>query len=221
MAVRKVIKGEAPVDAASTSSAALSDRKVIDREVFSAQQRAEQIKQEAEAQAAARRAEGQAQARQVHVEAVARGSADGTAEAAAKVIAGYHQRGETLRAAVDDCLLLARRICAKVMGSELRLDDAEVRRIARLELDRTTARRRVSLCFSADRLAALERRSPVLWQRATALPELVLSADSGVPDEAVTVQSDVGEITIAGERAEAVLREVLGVPAEEEPPPPE
>ncbi|MFH1810807.1 MAG: hypothetical protein ABIJ09_18840 [Pseudomonadota bacterium] len=219
MAVRKVIKGEAPVDAAAASSAALSDRKVIDREVFHAQQRAEQIKQESEAQATTRRAEGQAQAEEVHQQAFARGSADGTCQAAQQVIAGYHKRGETLRQAVDDCILLARRICAKVMGAELKLDDSEVRRIAQRELERTTSRRRVTVSFSPDRLAMLEASGPLLWRRITSLPEFALAADSGLPEDVAQVTSDAGEISVDADRAELALREVLEVPVDREPVP--
>ncbi len=215
--VRKVIKADATVEPSAASAAVLGDRKVIDREVFGAQQEAEKIKQAAEQKAQQRRERGAQEAQAAYQQAHDEGGADGLRQVAAAAIQGYHRRGETLREAVDDCITIARQICAKVMGSDLRLDEAEIRRISEAELQRTVTRRQVTLNFGPERLAALEQQAPRLWAATTAQPEFCLGADPAMAEERAQVQSDVGAIDVEADPAEAMLRELLGVPVDSEP----
>lgn len=204
----KVIKGNAPVDSGAASNAVLGDRKVIDRRVFDAKQKAAEIKKEAEIRAEARRQEGERQVQEAYDKSFAEGRREGEQKAALVAIESYWRRAETLREAGEDCIAIAKQIGAKILGP-LTLRDADVAEIGRQEIELAAERRHLRFDFPTGELERLRREAAKLWQALERHPEFHVDSSPELAPNTVVVHSDVGDMISPQDRVEAHLRNLL------------
>lgn len=210
--VRKVIKGEGQAIPSAASGPAFSDRKVIDREIYRAQQQAEKIRQAAEVKAEQRRTRGRSEAQGAYEAAYRQGAIEGMVIAASRAVEGYYHRGEALRQAIDDCVVIGRHICQKVVGRPLKLGEIEARNIAEEILRRAIERRQLQVVFSTDDWAALERERPLLLGAFERSSEFALSADPGADPGLAVLRLPDGEFNAPIDGVLRALGELFGVP---------
>jgi len=191
----------------------MGERKVIERDVYKAQQEADQTKQNAEAKAEQRRERGQQEAQVAFDKAYKIGAAEGMVAAAYRAVEAYYQRGEALREATEDCIAIGRHICQRVVGRPLKLNDVEARNISDELLHRAIERRQLSVAFAAEDWAALESEQPLLLGAFDRFPEFALGAEAGVQPELAVMRLPDGEFNAPLEGVVRVLGELFGVSA--------
>ncbi|MBN2361258.1 MAG: hypothetical protein JXR83_17525 [Deltaproteobacteria bacterium] len=178
----KVIKSDGVLTPRGPSKPALGERKVINRDVFSAQQQAESLRQAAEQRAAERRARGRQQAQAAYAAAHQAGSEAGLAEASAIAIDAYFRRAQQLQQAVDDCLLISRHICSKILGREPKVSEGEERRIANEALLLAVKKQRLVIGVSTRDYGSLERSEPGLLAALAEAPAFGLECIAATPN---------------------------------------
>jgi flagellar biosynthesis/type III secretory pathway protein FliH len=213
----KIIKGDVPADSQPTANPALADRKVIDRNVYSARQRSEEIKRVAEQQAGTRRQEGAQQAQQAYEQNFAAGSTQGTTDAGVLLVIAYLKRGDALRNAIDDCVAIGNHMCSKILGHAPRLGPKQAHTIAEGILAEAGYRRRLEIFTNPADHAGLKAQAPLLLAAVDKRPELLLKPDAATPAGATQLRSPLGDLGIPFAVFIATLRDMLAIPESAEP----
>ncbi len=206
--VRKVIKGNLPAEEKASASTLRGDRKVIDRRVYDARQKAAEIKKNSEEKAEQRRQLGQAQAAEAYQNGLREGSMLGERQAAETAIEAYGKRADTLREAIDDCMAIARQIGAKILGP-LTLREADLRRIAKEEIEISAERRHLRIDFATGELERLRREAPEFWRSLESHPEFNVDSSSDLTANQVVLHSDVGDINSAQDLVQGQLCQIF------------
>lgn len=186
-------------------------KKVIEKELYRAQQVAEQIMADAEAERARMLQAAKQQAAQAREEASAEGAEEAFAQAAQEALQSFRLRAERYAEAADDIRILALEVVSKIMNADLELDPREVDAIIKRGMDRLRARRKLRIQVSAARKAALVGQRPILLQRLEDEPDLVVEAAPDVGPGFARVVTEVGGALCAEQTAFDSLAEALGV----------
>jgi flagellar biosynthesis/type III secretory pathway protein FliH len=183
--------------------------RVIERDVYRAQQEAREIVKQGELDKKKRLAEGKRQANQAREEAMAKGAADAFAEAAKEAIVIFKNRANRYADVESDIHVLADEITLKVLGSAPSLKTTDVDAIVKAGVNRLRARRRLKLQFSPGRLAQLKVEQADVLSRVAAEPDFDLEDASDVNPGFVRVVTDVGGALCDESAAVSTLSQVF------------
>jgi len=192
----KVIKGDALPGTMAPAGPALVDRKVIGRDVFSAQQNADEARRAGEQRAVERRARGEQEKQAAYQAAYRAGNLAGLSEVGELAIDGYFQRALQLRQAADDCVQISRHICSKILGRDPKVAESEERRIASEILLQAVKKQRLVIGLSRHDYAALERSEPKLLAALAEASEFALECAATVSDGSATLRAGEREFVV-------------------------
>ena len=212
----RVIKGggqshRVPTRAISPGVARASDRRVIDKEVYRAKQKAKQIIEEAREKAAAIEAEGKKAAAQAREEAQADGAKEAFAEAAMEALLSFRSRAARYAEAAEDIRALALEVVRKVMGNKFRLSDEVVDGAVEQGLKALRARRTLRVQIPHERVVALQGERPILLARLRDEPDLLIEAIDDVNPGFARIVTEVGGALCSEQTALDALAEALEV----------
>ncbi|MEW5850473.1 MAG: hypothetical protein AB2A00_16935, partial [Myxococcota bacterium] len=219
----KIIKGggegSAPVNARVAPVIRGADKK-IDREVFSARNKADEIINEAQARVADRLARGRAEAEEAEQRAREEASHEAMLEAVTAILWAYRRRGVALMGAAGDCLAVAGTLVGKILGRAMTLPENAGLEVVEKGLRARRGRFAAVLKLPVEDVEAIKAHAP-LWSGLQQHPELrVEMADEG------SLVVATGEVPLTGAVAmqalctvlEVSLPEGMGEPAAEDAP---
>lgn len=206
----RVIKGTRD-GAQKRAPAQAGGRKVIAREVYNAQRKAQEIAAAAEAERAQRLVEGKRQADQMREEAMAEGAAEAFAQAATEAIEVFRRRAARYSEAAEDVRVLAMEVVRRLIGRDVPLDADTIDRIVFEGIAALRAHRKLRLQVAPARLAALSTERPALLAALDAEPDLLLEDASDVNAGYARVVTEIGGALCAEDTALDLLTDALGV----------
>jgi flagellar biosynthesis/type III secretory pathway protein FliH len=206
----RVIKAD-PQEKPAAPKRRAERKPVIAKEVYKAQQRAQEI----DAVYAEKReeilAEGRQQAAQAREEAQTTGAEEAFAQAASEALASFRARAARYGEAGDDIKVLALEVVRKIFGSASRLGDEDIDRILLDGLDELRGRRKLRVQVPAERLEALATERPVLLDALNAEPDLLVEAVDDVSPGFARVVTEVGGALCTEQSALDQLAESIDV----------
>jgi flagellar biosynthesis/type III secretory pathway protein FliH len=206
----RVIKGVgSPIRA--PLSGADGGKRVIEKEVFRAQQEAAEIVAKAEKEKERILAEGRQRAARAREEAQSEGAAEAFAKAAEEALLAFRHRAERYGEAANDVRVLAVEVVRKVLGSSPKLTDAQIDEFIARGLARLRARRKLRVQVSEERRSALERERPLLMARLRDEPDLVIEATDDVSKGFARVVTEIGGALCQEQAALDQLAAAVGV----------
>ncbi len=208
----KIIKGGGDVPARSLAVHARTpqvagDKKVIDKELYSARNRAEEILRQGQQEMEARQQLGVQQAEEARAQARDAASLEARQEAVTAILAAYKQRGDALCAARQQCLTVANSLVGKITGTSLSLPPQQSLPIIDKMLKARRGKHAVVVALPQEDVDRLLAHAPLAKALEDA-PEIQLQASEG--DGALRPAG--GEIPLEAATAARALCEVLGVP---------
>jgi hypothetical protein len=192
----KIIKSDVPRPSAASARPALAERKIIDREVFDARQRAEELLAQGEQRIASLRAEGERAVQAERARALAHGRSAARIEVAATLLEGYRARARALVGAVDQVLAIAQRMCAKITGEPSAIAQPLARALAVERMQDIVAEHRLLIGMCAAAMCANEPEVAALCARLRQIPEFELLAADDLPPDRVRVGRGSNQVEI-------------------------
>ncbi len=188
-----------------------TDRKVIDKEVYRAQQKAAELIEAAEAEKDRILADGQKKANQAREEAQSEGAAEAFAEAAAEALAAFRRRAERFTEAAEDIRILALEVAQKIIGRPLKLEEDEIGQLVTKGLAGLRARRKLRVQMPPDRHQALLAERPRLMAALDREPDLFIESVDDVSPGFARVVTEVGGALCSEQVALDALAEAVEV----------
>ena len=139
-------------------------RKVIDRDLYRAQQIASEIVLEAEAERDAIVAEGKRKAAKAREEASTLAAEEAFAMAAQEALIAFRRRAERYGEAADDIRTLAHEVARRIVGAELTLTLDDIDDMVHEGMRKLRARRKLRVQIPSVRFAALVKDRPILMR---------------------------------------------------------
>lgn len=212
----RVIKGNpAQAPAARRPVPKLRDseggRKVIEKEVWEAQQEAGRILEEAEHRREQLLAEGRVKAKQAREEAQAEGAQEAFEEAAQEALVAFRRRAERFGEAADDIKVLAHEVAKKILGSNLQLDPRRVDKIVSSGMAQLRARRKLRVQVPQARRRALIQERPILMDALASEPDLVIEAADDVSPGRARIVTEIGGALCSEQQALDALTQALDI----------
>lgn len=209
----KIIKGEAlpPPDAAAARLAA-PRAAVVDAGVYDAHQRAKQIVEAANTEAARIRDEAARDKDKVFEKARADGYQAGLAQASEVLTRAHRERGELLGGAEKEVVGLAVKIAEKILGRELLQDPAAIVTVCAEAIEGLRVQRDLVLRVNPEDAAILKEQRKRLMDLLGRVKDLAIQEDPEVARGGCIIESDSGA-TIDAQLAtqlEMIQRVLLG-----------
>lgn len=186
-------------------------RQIIEKEVYKAQVRAQEIRKEAEEERERILVEGKRHAAQLREEAQSEGAAEAFAQAAAEALTAFRHRAARYADAADDIQLLALEVVRKILGHSPKLSERAVLAIIEQGMNRLRARRKLRVQLPESRLMALNRERPALVAAIHKEPDIVLETVTDVSAGFCRVVTEVGGALCSEQAALDTLAESLNV----------
>jgi len=205
----RVIKGAgSPVRAPMPAA---DGKRVIEKDIFRAQQEAAEIVARAEKEKERILADGRQRAARAREEAQTEGAAEAFAKAAEEALLAFRHRAERYEEAASDVRVLAGEVVRKILGGASKIGDAQVDEIIGRGMARLRARRKLRVQVSEERKAALERERPLLMARLRDEPDLVIEATDDVSKGFARVVTEIGGALCQEQAALDQLAAAVGV----------
>lgn len=192
-------------------------RKVLEREVYQAQNEAKQILDEAADKREKLLADAKRHAAQAREEAMSKGAAEAFAQAASEALLAFRRRAQRYAEASDDIRTLALEIAKKVLGVDPALPTARVDEIMKKGMAQLRARRRLRVQVPASRLESLADERPKLMRALKDEPDLVVEPADDVNPGFARVVTEIGGALCAEATALDSLADAVGVVEEPKP----
>lgn len=186
-------------------------RQIIEKEVYKAQVRAQEIRKEAEVERERILVEGKRHAAQLREEAQSEGAAEAFAQAAAEALTAFRHRAARYADAADDIQLLALEVVRKILGHSPKLSERAVLAIIEQGMNRLRARRKLRVQLPESRLMALNRERPALVAAIHKEPDILLETVTDVSAGFCRVVTEVGGALCSEQAALDTLAESLNV----------
>ncbi len=186
-------------------------RKVIDRDLYRAQQEASEIILAAEAERDAIMAEGKRKAAKAREEASTLAAEEAFAMAAQEALLAFRRRAERYLEAADDIRTLAHEVARRVVGADLSLTLDDIDTLVHDGMQKLRARRKLRVQIPQLRFDALVRERPILMRALEAEPDLLVEANDDVSEGFARVALEVGDALCAEQDALDSLAEAIDV----------
>lgn len=208
----KIIKGGGDVPARSLAVPARApqvagDKKVIDKELFSARNKAEEILKQGQAEMEALQQRGQEAAEEAKAAARNEASHKARVEAVTAILAAYKKRGDGLAAARQQCLTVANGLVSKITGSALTVPTREALAILDRMLKARRGKHSVVVALPQPDVDRILAHAPLARALEDA-PEIQVEPTDGEG----ALKPYGGEIALDGDTATRALCDVLHVP---------
>ncbi len=186
-------------------------RKVIDRDLYRAQQDAAEIIAAAEAERDAIIAEGKRKAAKAREEASTLAAEEAFAQAAQEALLAFRRRAERYQEAADDIRTLSYEVARRIVGAELSLSLDDIDALVHEGMKKLRARRKLRVQIPQRRYDALVKERPILMRALEAEPDLLVEANDDVSEGFARVALEVGDALCAEQDALDSLAEAINV----------
>lgn len=186
-------------------------RKVIDRDLYRAQQEAADIIAAAEAERDAIVAEGKRKAAKAREEASTLAAEEAFAQAAQEALLAFRRRAERYQEAADDIRTLSYEVARRIVGAELHLTLDDIDALVHEGMQKLRARRKLRVQIPQRRYDALVKERPILMRALEAEPDLLVEANDDVSEGFARVALEVGDALCAEQDALDSLAEAINV----------
>jgi len=190
----KVIKrgGNVPAPAPQPAKKTPQKRsgKVIDREVYNAQQRAQQIILKGENEKQHREEQGHLTAQKTYEESFSKAAAQAEQELAFSLISAFEQRRLLIETAMEDVQTLAMEIVYKIVGTSISLSENKQNEILSIIQKRFLNQRHLQIGLAATLKAQLEKEMLGFHEFISSTPEIQFQVDTALNDEQAWVRCE-------------------------------
>ena len=189
-------------------------KKVIEKEVYSAQEKAREILKEAELEKANILKQGAQDAAQIREEMQAQGAEEAFSEAAQEALSAFHRRWGRYEEASEDIRILALEVSRKILGMQPRIDEAVFEEIIQKGMAELRARRTLRIQLPESRHRVLSRERPKLWAQLEEKADLVLESVPDVREGFARIMTEIGGALCSEQTALDQLADSIGVSEE-------
>ena len=196
----KVIKGQKPtLENAKPADLAIpkTGGRIIERDVFRAQQQAAEILKNGEAARKQKVLEGKRHAAQAKEEAMVRGALEAFAVCAKEAILMFRRRAKRCADAEGSIKTLAKELVEKILGAPPTVSGEQVDQIYQRGLSKLLAQRKLKLQIGQGRLSALTDANRDLFSKLTTEPDLEVEEATDLRPGFVRIVTDVGSAMCA------------------------
>lgn len=186
-------------------------KKVIEKEVYTAQEKAREILQKAEQEKAQILKQGAQDAAQILEEMQAQGAKEAFSEAAQEALSAFQRRWERYEEASEDIRILALEVSRKVLGQDPRIDEHVFERIIQQGMAELRARRKLRVQLPESRYRVLSQERPKLWAKLEEKADLVIERVADVREGFARIMTEVGGALCSEQTALDQLADSIGV----------
>ena len=202
----RVIKGnKANLDNSKVviaSPTATSGGRIIEREIYEAQQQARAILEQGEIDKKKRLADGKKSAVQAKDNAMLASASEAFAAAAKEALAIFKNKGDQSQNIPEIVKRISSEIISKILGEASQLESSQINAIINIHVQKLRSRRRIKLVFAKDSIPKLSFNI---------IPELELADSSDVSLHMVRVETEVGHAVCDESFIVQTLNELFGV----------
>ncbi len=196
MAIGKVIKSDAPAEAAPEPRPAPRPARggVVNAEVYEAHQKAAEIVEQANQKAAEIVQATKAQQAEIFAKAREAGRQEGLAQVTEVLIKAKLQRDELLAGTEKQAVLLACRIAEKIIGKDLERSPEVVINICATAIDHVRNVAALTVRVNPRDAAILREKKKPLMELIGRVKDIAIREDSDVPPAGCIIETDSGTI---------------------------
>ena len=183
--------------------------RLIEGDVYRAQQRAREILKEGEQERKRRLAKGKQEVALAREEAMAKGAVEAFETVAREALIIFKEKAGRYADVEKDVRLLAEEVAKKILGSPLSLSSDVLDKMTKAGIHKLKMRRQLKIQFAKGRLKELNEEAPVLVKQVQSEPDFEMGESSDVKRGFVRVLTEVGSALMEESLAMETLNSIF------------